>query len=118
MENHTLGTEYWDKVIRSLVRLETLAETTEQHLRTLNGTVKDHGIMLGGLEIELKQHQLDCPLRNEVEALKTANEALKSAHNERAAWINKIFPFITAIIGGVIVIFLLHSNDILKWIIT
>ena len=116
MPNQDMGTDYWEKILRSLIRLETLAEATANHLHLLNGTVKEHGLLFAKLELELKQHQLDCPLRTEVEMLKTANEALKSAHHERMSWINKIFPLVTAILGGIIVLFLLHANDILKWI--
>jgi hypothetical protein len=102
------------RVVESLARLETLAQSTDDHLARLNGSVARHEERLQVLQQSLGQHQIDCPVRGEVEILKTAVLTEQVESRTTSAWWHRLSPLIWLVAGGVIVLFLLHAEELLR----
>jgi hypothetical protein len=102
------------RVVESLARLETLAQSTDDHLSRLNGTVARHEDRLTALQENLGQHQIDCPIRGEVETLKAAVLTEQVENRTTSAWWQRISPLIWLALGGIVVLFLLHADQLLR----
>jgi hypothetical protein len=110
LEEHTFRLT----VAQSLSRLETLAVSTDQHLKDLNGSVGRHEDRLVGLRADLTLHAVECPLRAEVEKLKQLVTADEAAAKATEKWWERISPLIWLAIGGVITLLLLNGPAILQ----
>jgi hypothetical protein len=82
------------RVVESLAKLETLAQSTEDHLKRLNGTVARHEVEINVLKEDV------------------LTEKVKSRTS--LAWWRRISPLIWLGIGGLLVLFLVHSDDLLR----
>jgi hypothetical protein len=82
------------RVVESLTKLETLAESTDDHLKRLNGTVARHETDINVLKQDILTEKV------------TARTSL--------AWWHRISPLIWLGIGGLIVLFLVHSEELLR----
>lgn len=102
------------RVVASLARLETLAESTDDRLQRLNGTVERHEQRLQALREDVGRHQLQCPVRADVELLKTATLTEKVTSQVTSAWWQRISPLLWLAVGGVIVLFLIHADELLR----
>ena len=102
------------RVVESLAKLETLAQSTDDHLARLNGTVARHEERLQGLQQSLGQHQIDCPVRGEVEILKAAVLTEQVETRTSSTWWHRISPLIWLVVGGLVVLFLLHADQLLR----
>ena len=102
------------RVVASLARLEIMAKSTDDHLQRLNGTVDRHEERLQALREDVGRHQLQCPVRADVELLKTATLTEKVTSQVTSAWWQRISPLIWLAIGGVIVLFLIHADELLR----
>lgn len=101
-------------VVESLARLETLAQSTDDHLARLNGTVARHEDRLQALQQSLGQHQMDCPIRSEVENLKAAVLTEQVETRTTSAWWHRLSPLIWLAVGGLVALFLLHADQLLR----
>ncbi len=101
-------------VVESLARLETLARSTDEHLARLNGTVARHEERLQTLQQSFGQHQIDCPIRGEVETLKTAVLTEQVESRTSSEWWQRLSPLIWLAVGGLLVLFLVHADQILR----
>lgn len=101
-------------VVKSLTRLETLAESTDGHLKRLNGSVARHEERIATLQQNLTEHPLECPMRQEVDSLKASVITEQAEEKATAAWWSRVSPLVWLVIGGVLALFLLHSPDLLK----
>lgn len=125
------------KILVGIGRLEAKADATNDHLATLNGSVKT---LYGkaetnknaneALKIELLQHQIDCPglkVINEINSkLESGNfhgslevreklAATEAANKEDKKWIEHLlYPALKWLLMGLFILLLLHANDILK----
>lgn len=86
--------EFRMRVVESLARLETLAQSTDEHLGRLNGTVARHEKRIGALQAAV--------LTEQVEARTTS------------AWWRRMSPLVWLVAGGLLVLFLLHSDQLLR----
>jgi|SRR5271157_2742578 len=86
--------EFRMRVVESLARLETLAQSTDDHLARLNGTVARHEKRITSLQAAV--------LTEQVEARTTS------------AWWRRISPLVWLVVGGLLVLFLLHSDQLLR----
>ncbi len=81
-------------VVKSLGRLEALAQSTENHLARLNGTVARH--------------------EEKIAALQATVLAQRVASKEASAWWRRVAPLLWLAVGGMLVLFLLHSDHLLR----
>jgi hypothetical protein len=102
------------RVVASLARLEIMAKSTDDHLQRLNGTVDRHEERLQALREDVGRHQLQCPVRADVELLKTATLTEKVTSQVTSAWWQRISPLLWLAVGGVIVLFLIHADELLQ----
>lgn len=102
------------RVVESLARLETLAQSTDDHLVRLNGSVDRHEARLDELQQSLAQHPIDCAIGAEVESLKAAVLSGQVESQTTAAWWRQISPLIWLAIGGLLVLFLVHGDQLLR----
>jgi hypothetical protein len=102
------------RVVESLARLETLAQSTDGHLARLNGTVARHEERLQGLQQSIGQHQIECPVRKDVDTLKAAVLTEQVEARTTSAWWRRISPLVWLVIGGLVVLFLLHADQLLR----
>ena len=102
------------RVIEALTKIETLGLSTDQHLARLNGTVVRHEERLDTLKDVLSNHKTQCPLLLEVAALKSAALIRATETQAASAWWQRISPLIWLAIGGVIVLFLVHADELLR----
>lgn len=107
-------TQFRMRVVESLARLETLAQSTDDHLARLNGTVARHEERLQLLQQSFGQHQIDCPVRGEVETLKAAVLTEQVETRTSSTWWHRMSPLIWLVVGGLVVLFLLHSEQLLQ----
>ena len=107
-------------VVDALARLETLAESTDTHLKTLNGSVGRHETRLTNLTAELTRHPMECPLRAELERLKiiviTDKAAAGAAEKVTTIWLKRLSPLAWAAIGALALLILLHSKDFIPFL--
>jgi hypothetical protein len=110
------------KILLGIARLETKADATNEHLRKLNGSVQtlyakaeSNKSANEATRVELLKHQIDCP------GLKTINEInskLDSAQSESKSdkkWHEEYLkPLIKWALTGLLLLALLHANDLLK----
>ena len=102
------------RVVASLARLEIMAKSTDDHLNRLNGTVGHHEERLLAIQTRCAQQQLQCPVRADVEILKAATLTEKVTNQVTSAWWQRISPLLWLAIGGVIVLFLIHADELLR----
>jgi hypothetical protein len=102
------------RVVASLARLETLAQSTDDHLARLNGTVARHEDRLQALQQSIDHHQIDCPVRGDVETLKAAVLTEQVEARTTSAWWRRISPMVWLVIGGLVALFLLHADQLLR----
>jgi hypothetical protein len=102
------------RVVESLARLETLAQSTYDHLGSLTKTVARHEDRIQILQQGIGQHQIDCPLRAEVETLKAAVLTEQVETRTTLAWWQRISPLIWLAVGGLVALFLLQANQLLR----
>ena len=102
------------RVVASLARLEIMAKSTDDRLQRLNGTVGRHEERLQALREDVGRHQLQCPVRADVELLKTATLTEKVTSQVTSAWWQRVSPLLWLAIGGVIVLFLIHADELLR----
>jgi hypothetical protein len=105
--------EYRVHVVRALSRLEILAQSTDEHLKRLNGTVAKHEDRLNTLWKDVTEHPIMCPLRAEVEKLQRAVLVDETRVETTEKWWTRASPLIWLAIGGLLVLFLVHAKDIL-----
>jgi len=101
-------------VVESLTRLETLAQSTDARLARLNGSVACHEERIHDLQQMMDQHQVDCPMRETVETLRAAIISDEAEHKASASWWRAASPLLWLIVGGVLVLFLVHSKEMLR----
>ena len=106
--------EFRMRVVESLARLETLAQSTDDHLARLNGTVARHEDRLQALQQSLGQHQMDCPIWGEVENLKAAVLTEQVETRTTFVWWHRLSPLIWLAVGGLVALFLLHADQLLR----
>jgi len=82
------------RVVESLTKLEGLAQSTDGHLVRLNGTVARH---------EEKIHTLQAAMLTE-----------RATSKATSTWWHRISPLVWLAVGGVLVLFLLHSDQLLR----
>ena len=102
------------RVVASLARLEIMAKSTDDRLQRLNGTVGRHEERLLAIQTRCAQQQLQCPVRADVEILKAATLTEKVTSQVTSAWWQHISPLLWLAIGGVIVLFLIHADELLR----
>ena len=110
--------EYRIHVVRTLSRLEILAEAADEHLKRLNGSVAKHEERLNTLWRDFSQHPLACPLRAEVEKLQRAVLVDETSAATTEKWWKRISPLIWLGIGCVLALLLLHAKNLLPLIET
>jgi len=102
------------RVVESLARLETLAESTEAHLRRLNGSVARHEERIATLQQDLTEHTVECPVRDEIEVLRDSMIREQAGDAATVAWWTRVSPLVWLVIGGVLALFLLHGPDLIR----
>ncbi len=105
---------YRMSVLESLTRLETLAKATADHLARLNGSVARHEERLQHLQQACCEHQTHCPIGQDVQTLKAAVLADETEARAASVWWGRLAPALWLGIGGVIVLFLVHANELLR----
>jgi hypothetical protein len=91
-----------------------LAVATEAHLKTLNGSVGRHEQEIHVLNQSLGEHRASCPTRAEVEALRVMLLTQQAQARTTSAWWGRLSPLIWLAIGGVLVLFLSHAQELLS----
>jgi len=82
------------RVVESLTKLEGLAQSTDGHLARLNGSVARHEEKINGLQA----------------AILTESAASKAT----STWWHTVSPLVWLAVGGVLALFLLHSDQLLR----
>lgn len=82
------------RVVESLAKLETLAQSSDNHLARLNGSVARH--------------------EERINALQAAMITERAASKATSTWWHRISPLVWLAVGGVLVLFLLHSDQLLR----
>ena len=129
-------TEFREKVLVGLTKLEQQGETTLSHLQQINGSVKTLFNRVEASEKALLEHQIECPVKDKVELIQmelmsgshpgsaeVRKELLEAEKTEAARvakeatsqkWWKVLQPMIwfciSAILTGLALLVLSHSN--------
>ncbi len=128
--------DFHDHIIDGLARLDQGQEGINSRLDKINGSVKHLYERVEGAEKSVLEHQLNCPMNEKVDELQRSlsegdhpgsmevrrqlEEFNKMAEASRAGkqiskqWLEHLRPIITFIVSGLLVLLLLHGNDLLK----
>jgi hypothetical protein len=82
------------RVVESLAKLEGLAQSTDGHLARLNGSVARH--------------------EEKINSLQAAMLTERAASRATSTWWQRISPLLWLAAGGVLALFLLHSEQLLR----
>jgi hypothetical protein len=128
--------EFHDATIKGITRLEVGQTEIVRRLDGINGSVKTLFGRVGGVEVDLARHPIDCPIRSTVEEIQrelstgdhpgsaSVRQELDAVQLQEAKtlaskktsrdWLNKLMPVIYLFLSLVGLLIFQHADTVLR----